>query len=561
MSRPKYPFELYAAEPVNSLREIVSFAAEHYGERTAFVYQEKITDTPVKISYLQYEQDIKKVATGLVQALKIDLTRRDSKKIAILAPNSYWWSVVYLAVVNINQVIVPLDPNLPAEDLITFIQRAGVSSIVFAPGIEGKIAQMKTALAKIEHYIGLKESAQATITLDKIIRTGERLLHKKPSFYDEIAVFPEALATVIFTSGTTSTPKGVMLTHKNLATDVCIMKQFLHFDREITLSMLPLYHSYEFTFGLLLQIYSGTTIYYLPGGLPAFQENLAKVRPTMLILVPLIVEETYRRVRATLSHPDDRRELADALKEYFGGRVTRIFDGGAPINSDIAAVYSDCGIELIQGYGITECSPVVCLNPDRLCRSVSVGLPLPGVRVKLHDKGEDGVGEVIVRGPIVMLGYYKDERQTDLAVVDNWFYTGDFGRFDDDGFLYIVGRKKNVIVGKNAKKVYPEEVEYHLTCQPEIREAMVYGKQIDDDTKVAALLVLDRENLAKTHPELPTNPTSKQISTVVDKVIDRVNSANVKYKHILSWEITDALPRTTTGKIKRAKNHLPAGAK
>ena len=552
MSRTKYDFGLYHATPVADLKSLVDFAAVQYGERPAFIYQEAMGEETRRISYARYRQDIQEVACGLVNALKIDLGRRDSKRIALLAPNSYWWSVCYLAVTTINHIIVPLDPNLPTADLLAFMQRAGVSSLIFTSEIDDKIKQLKTQLAKIKHYISIDHSQQASISLEKIQQLGVKQLRKNAGMYDDVKVFPETLSTLIFTSGTTSTPKAVMLTHKNLTADVFGMKQLNEFDHETLLSMLPLYHSYEFMVGLLFQIYVGSTIYYMTGGLPKFHENLQKVRPSVLVLVPLIVEETYKRVCASVTDPQDQAAVGSALREYFGGRLTRIIDGGAPLNSDIAEAYDQAGIKLLQGYGISECAPVVSMNPDCYYKPRSVGMPLPNVRVKIFEADGDGIGEVIVRGPNVMLGYYKDERQTDKAIIDNWLHTGDYGRFDEDGFLYIVGRKKNVIVGKNAKKIYPEEVEYHLSCQPEIREALVYGKVIDDDTKVAALIVADQAAISKRHPELGTKPAAGKLEKLIGAVVDKVNATNIKYKAIVDWQLVDSLPRTSTGKVKRS---------
>jgi len=551
MSRTKYEFTLYSATPMTNLREVINYAADQYADKPAFIFQESLEAEPEKISFTRYRQDIQEVACGLISALRIDVNRRDSKKIALLAPNSYWWSVCYLAVTTINHVIVPLDPNLPTQDLLSFMKRAGVSSIIFTPEINDKIAAMKSSLAKIKHYISLGEASQASITMEKIHQLGIKQLRKNARLYDDIAVYPDNMCTMLFTSGTTSTPKAVMLTHKNLASELAGMRQFNDFHDERLLSVLPLYHSYEFMVGLLFPIYCGCTIYYLPGGLHAFTDHLARVRPTVMVLVPLVIEESYRRVRAQLSDPDDAAALAQGLKDYYGGQLTRIIVGGAPINSDIAEIYDRSGIKLLQGYGISECSPVVCMNPDTYYKPRSVGMPLPNLRAQIDQPDEEGVGEIVVRGPTVMLGYYKDERQTDKVIIDNWLHTGDYGRFDEDGFLYVVGRKKNVIIGKNAKKVYPEEVEYHLTCRPEIREALVYGQMVDDDTKVAALLVVDEANLRQAHPELTAKPSAADIQKVIGEAVDAVNEANIKYKRVVNWQIVSALPRTATGKIKR----------
>ena len=553
MSRAIYDFELYQTETIHNIKHLLAQATQHYGERIAFV-NENADGTTESKTYQQFQEDVATMAAGLVSALKIDLTRRDGKKIALLAPNSYWWVVCYFATVTIGQVIVPLDPQLPAEDLVSYMKKAGVSSLFFDTSIDEKVAVFKEGLAKIKHYISLGElTSNASINIEKIRKMGLRVLNKKPDFYEQAKIYPEMLSTLMFTSGTTAAPKAIMLTHKNFVSSVMGVAQLINFNQETLLSMLPLFHSYEFTVGLLLQLYSGSTIYYLQGGLRAFRNNLQKVRPTFLVLVPLILEETYKRVRASLPNPDDKQALAASLKDYYGGRLKRLIVGGAPCNEKIAAAYEECGITVLQGYGATECAPVITMNADEKHNARSAGLPLPNLKVKIENPDENGEGEVIVRGPSVMLGYYKDERQTDKVLIDNWLHTGDYGKFDEQGFVYIVGRKKNVIIGKNAKKIYPEEIEFHLQNTPGIKEAMVYGKMIDDDTKVAALIVPDVPVLRKLDKSLSTHVSDEEILAAIRQQVAAVNADNVRYKQIVDVALVSSLPRTNSGKVKRSK--------
>ncbi|MBQ6438116.1 AMP-binding protein [bacterium] len=544
-----YPFDLYDAPVAANLKDVLETAAAKYGHRPAFVTAAKIGDPLQKISYSHFRDDVRYTALGLMSALKIDLSRRDSKKIAIIAPNSYHWAVAYFAITCLGQVAVPLNPGLSATDLHALITRAGATSVFFTSDTAAKIAQLQQTLVKMKHFISLDDSPQATITWAKVYAMGRRFSKRHPGAWSRVKIFSESLAELLFTSGTTSAPKAVMLTHKNICACINGINLVNRFCDDTMLAMLPLYHSYECTIGLCLQIFDGTTLYYLPGGLPHFADNLKISRPTAIMAVPLIVEGTYQRVVAECGQGASQAQISAALRDYYGGRCQRVFVGGAAVNSVITDAYEEAGMKVMQGYGISECSPAVCMNPDKMHKHRSVGMPLPTLRVKINEPNSEGVGEVLVRGPSVMLGYYKDERRTDETLIDNWLHTGDLGKFDDDGFLYLVGRARNVIIGKNAETVYPEEIEFVLNNCPGIKEAMVYGKVVGDDTKVAALLVPDREYWSQRDDSVLNDAVAMQAR--LQQVVDAANQDLVRYKQVRDISVVDNLPKTATGKIKR----------
>lgn len=541
MSSCNYQYPLNKVESLNSFRDLINYGAEKFAQRPAFVYQNDENEPLKTVTYQQWRDEVTRASAGLVRLLKLSSQRREGKKIAIIAANSYSWVLAYFAIVNINQVVVPLDWQLPVRDLVNALQKANVSAIIFAPEIADKIAEIKAANLKIRHFISWQENPHATATWAQVMDNGTKELIKNPAFNKEWSVYPEALSTIMFTSGTTSSPKGVMLTQSGLLANAAGIVQLLDLNQEVLLSVLPLFHAYEFTAGTLTQLYSGSTIYYLPGGLRNFAQNLQKARPTLLFLVPLIVEGCYTRIVQALPENSEQKIINQATKKYFGGRLRKILVGGAPLNPKVADKFEEMNTTIIQGYGASENSPVIATGRDRANKHESVGFPLPNSKVRIDRPNEEGVGEILVRGPSVMLGYYCDEKKTNEAIIDGWLYTGDYGYFDDDGFLYVAGRKKNVIIGKNAKNIYPEELEFLLNNQDGITESLVYGEIVNDDVQVAALIV----------PQTNLNLPLEKLQAFVRQKVKAVNRNNAPYKEIKKWRLVAGLPRNVVGKIKR----------
>jgi long-chain acyl-CoA synthetase len=552
MSSTNYRDLCFKVPYFSNLKEMIEYNAKKHPETVAFIYQNKVDDPLTKVTYKEFSYEVSCLATGLVELLKISIEKKEIKKIALLAPNSYYWALTYLATVNLNQVIVPMDWQLPVKDLVNLMTAAGVQAVVFSGVIDKKIKEIKTYFNKMRHYIGLDESREATTKLSKVITLGKKFLQKRPRFYEEIKVYPETMCTLIFTSGTTDVPKGVMLSHKNLIQTTMGACQAIDVDKQVMLSVLPLYHSYECSGGLFCPLYMGTsTVAYMAGGLPQLAANLQKIRPTLVVTVPLLVEGSYLRIAAAgAGEPKKIRQIA---KQYFGGRLEKLIVGGAPLNPVISQKLEELGVKALQGYGITENAPFAAVNREKKYKHGSVGLPLPNVKIKINEPDEEGVGEILVWGGTVMLGYYKNERKTDKVIKNNWLYTGDYGYFDEEGFLYIVGREKNIILGKNAKNIYPEELEFVLNNTNGISESMVYGKIIDDDVKAAALIVVDLVGLKKVNPNLSDDPKQKEVEKIISRQIAKINRENVKYKAIMDFQIVSSIPKTTTGKIRRSE--------
>ena len=378
---------------------------------------------------------------------------------------------------------------------------------------------------------------------------------------------------LIFTSGTTDKSKGVMLSHKNICHDIMGVSQLLTADnRDNILSILPLHHTYECTAGFLTMVYLGVSIGFCEG-LRHISKNIQEYKPSIIMSVPLILENVYNKIEkkakkenkylkfrfglfiapllAKLGIKDIQRKLFNEVHQNLGGRLRLIISGASALNPKISKAFRAMGFNLLQGYGLTECSPIVSVNRLEKYKDGSVGLPLAGVEVKILDPGRDKIGEILVRGDNVMIGYYRNEEATREVLKDGWLHTGDYGRIDKDGFLYITGRKKNVIVTKNGKNIYPEDIELYLNQSPHILESLVYG--VDDpehdETRVCAQIVPRMEYFEE---ELGRQPSDEEIHKAILAEVKKVNKKLSFYKRIQHFDIRkEEFEKTTTKKIKR----------
>lgn len=380
------------------------------------------------------------------------------------------------------------------------------------------------------------------------------------------------MSILLFTSGTTETAKAVMLSHKNIAENLMGMCSMLYIDEKDTfLSVLPIHHTYECTCGFLCQIYRGCTVAYCEG-LRHIVKNLKESKATMMLGVPLIFESMYRQImnQAIKSKGekkikfaiklcnilskigiDIRKKIFKQIHEALGGHIRLFISGAAGIDPQIAKGFRELGISLVQGYGLTECAPIVALNRDIYYKDEAAGLPLPDLQVEIDNPDEDGIGEIKCKGSSVMLGYYENPEATAEAIRDGWFYTGDSGFFDEDGFLHITGRKKNVIITGNGKNVFPEEIETLLNRSPYIKESLVYGKgQSDGDTVICAKIVPDIDKI-KDDKENNLIP-DESVEKIIEKEVKDVNKTLISYKHIKEFTVQEEeFIKTTTKKIKR----------
>ena len=549
---------------ITDFKDLLYKTYEKNKEKVAFKIKE---DGKIKeITYKKYKEDVENLATEL---LELGL---ENQKICVIGKNSYKWAVSYLATAIIG-IVVPLDKELNIDEIINFINISESCAILGDNKYIGKLIENKENINKNKFtFIDFdsKEDSEKIYSFDKIIEKGKKLIENGDERFKLIKINPNDMHILLFTSGTTGSSKAVMLSHKNICSNIMSVSGTVSLKFGVrVLSILPIHHTYECTLGYLLVIYAGGCVAFCDG-LRHIAENMKEYKPNLILCVPLLLESVYKKIIKTLqkSLPEKylkkgknvieslpiflRPIVKGKIKKTLGGKLKTFIVGAAAMNPDISAVFESIGIRVLQGYGLTECSPLVAGNNDFYRRNDSVGLPIPNVEYKIADPNSEGVGEIIVKGPNVMLGYYKNEEATKAVMKNGWFYTGDLGRIDENGYLFITGRSKSVIIAKNGKNIYPEELEHYLNEEPVILESIVVGVKDDKkgDTFVKAKIF---PNIDAIKEFLKVDiPTKEQIKQVIANAIQAVNKKIPNYKHIRGFKIVDKeLEKTTTQKIKR----------
>ncbi len=558
--------KLYESIKINDFRELVNRYKILYFNKTAFEYKE----TPhskehIKISYAKFADDIEALGTAL-----LDLGLR-GKRIAIISPNRYEWCVSYLAVTTSDIVVVPLDKSLPNNEIKDLIIRSKVDGVIF----DSKYAEVFHKLQEdntnnLKYYICM-DQVDGFDSYNTLIEKGSSLIKEGSSDYFDITIDNKKMSIMLFTSGTTSMSKAVALSQSNICEDIYALSQMTDIRKEdVFLSFLPLHHTFESTCTFLYGSYSGITIAFCDG-LKYVQKNLAEFNVTGFVCVPLMLEIMYKKIRKGIEEKgkakmvkfasklcnfflkikiDIRRLVFKEILNNLGGKLRILIAGGASMSKEAIQGFLDLGINLLQGYGLTETSPVLAGENDKYKRAGSVGFPLPGLEVKIDNPGKDGIGEIIAKGPTVMIGYVDNPEATNEALKDGWFYTGDLGYIDKDGFLFITGRKKDVIVLKNGKNIFPEELEILINQLTYVSESMVFGRPCDDgDYKVCAKIVYQEETMKELYPDISS---TDYMNIVWEDIKNKVNHTMPAYKYIREIILTDKpLIKTTTQKIKR----------
>ena len=569
-------YPIYKTTFIDDIRSLVEEAAQNFANDIAISYKDKPSGKEVKkVTFAQWRDDVRHLGTALIaHGLR-------EENIAIVGENSYGWCCAFFAVMGTGSVTVPVDKELPIEDIDGIITTTGCKAVIYGRTAEGKVKELlaKGGLASAKLLVAIDPAPAIDKALlgDKALTTvaaletqGEERYKGGDNAYYDYKIDVNKLASIVFTSGTTGKGKGVMLSQKNICSD---MEQGIYNFQitERTLVVLPPHHTFGSTINIAGHFALGCEL-YISSGIKYIMKELQEFRPTHLILVPLFVETFYKRIMSTAEKTgklpmlkkliktsnallktgiDLRKTLFKSVTKNFGGEIEMIICGGAALNQNIIDFFEGIGITILNGYGITECAPLISCNRNEYRKQGSVGLPIVGGEVKIIDPDENGEGEIAYRGPNVMLGYYKDEEATRAVIdEDGFFHTGDYGKVElegDDQWIYITGRLKNLIIFSNGKNVYPEEIETDIQGVYGVNEVVVYaGESKSDPSKevIVAEIYPDCDGL-KSHG-------IEDAKAYFTEEIKKINQKNVSYKTVGLVKIRETeFPKNTSRKITR----------
>lgn len=559
MRKRDYP--LYETTVFRDFRVMTENVAEKHPDRVAISYKNDPHDTEtVDITYAEARDYIRNTGTEL-----ISVGCRD-RHVALIGESSYYWICSYFSLMSIGSVVVPIDKDYPKEDLADIINKAECEVVLYSPAVEEKIQWIREAGSSLKTFIcmGTPEMDDALSLSDIEAKGGERYKNGDNSYYD-YEIDDERLATIVFTSGTTGKGKGVMLSQKNIVSDMT-QGMYLFQVSLRTMNVLPPHHTFGSTVNFVGHFSQGSTI-YISSGLKYIANEIREQHPIHLVMVPLFVETMYKKIWATADKEgktsalrllikvsnflrkcgiDLRRKFFKSILDSFGGQLEMIICGGAKLNQDIIDMFDAIGITILNGYGITECAPLISCNRNKYQKKGSVGIPIIGEQVKIKDPDENGEGEICVKGPNVMLGYYKEPEATAAAFdEEGYFRTGDYGKLDEEGWIYITGRLKNVIILSNGKNVYPEEIENEISRIYGVVESVVYeGESKSKKETLVAEIYPDFDALKSKGVE--------DVKAYFEDEIKNVNARMAPYKAVKMVKIrNEEFTKNTSRKILR----------
>lgn len=558
---------LYDCMEITDLKDMLKKSGEQFKDKIA--YKIKIEEGKYK-TYTHKE--VRKMIDGLGTAL-IDIGLKD-KRIAVIGENRLEWEIAYLAIVCGVGTVVPLDKSLPKNELENLIDRSKVEAIVYSKKYEETLEDIKIrGVGKLKHLISmdLDEHTNGIYSQKELIQIGEKIVADGDRRYIDAQINAEDMSIMLFTSGTTSASKIVSLSHKNICSNLMDIASVLDVNSDdVFLSFLPLHHVFECTVGFLFSLYKGAQTVFCDG-IRHIVENMNEYKISVMASVPAIYERIFKIIRNDLNKQgkldkiledeekyknftmEEKRKVFKQIHEMLGGKIKLLISGAASLDAGIEQKYRNLGINLVQGYGLTETSPVVAIGNKKNYKVGSIGKTVPSVEAKLVDCDKNGIGELVVRGPSVMLGYYKNSEATRKAIKEGWFYTGDLAKIDNEGYIFICGRKKSVIVLKNGKNIFPEEMENLINRIEGVEESMIFGKQVSEDVndiKIFAKIVYNKETVLNTY-----KIKEEQIYNVLNEKVKDINKTMPPYKAIKGIIISEEpLIKTTTNKIKREEN-------
>lgn len=554
------------------VKEIFKRSIEKY-KNNIYILERPEHDHKAKFEEFTYERfgnDVINLGTGLIKHLNLK-----GERIIIIGENTYYWYVSYFSILCGAGIAVPVDKELPNNEIENVIKRSRASAVIFSKKKKDAIEKIKDNLPMVKYFIEMNSNANLQgrdIGIEKVIEEGKKITNEGNTEYMDIEIDPEEFKFLIFTSGTTSQAKGVMLCHRNLAENVNAVSKYVKiYESDRFFSVLPLHHTYESSIGALLPFANGSSV-TVCGGLRYIVPDMQEAKPSAMLAVPLLVENLYKKINQTIEKSgkagivnsmihvtnalkgvgiDIKRKVFKEIYDNLGGNMRIIVSAAAPIDKKIGRWVQDIGIEFLQGYGLTETAPIAALTPECDPRVGSVGIPVNCAQIKIHNPNENGEGEIWIKSKTLMLGYYEDEEATKEVVYDGWFNSGDIGYQDKDGYVYVTGRSKNVIVTQNGKNIYPEEIELLLSKIPEIAECMVYGKEVEGEKEliISVKVIPNQEEIERLHGK---DLKEEEIHKIIWNKIKEVNKTLTSYKAIKNLELKhDEFAKTTTMKIKR----------
>ncbi len=553
---------------VSDLKDMLNKTRELYGDRPG--YKIKLEEGKYQV---YTHNEIRDMIDYLGTAL-INLGLKD-KRIAVIGENRYEWELAYLSVVCGTGIVVPLDKSLPANELEELVERSEVEAIFYSKKYEETVEKIKySEKNKLKHLISMDTDIhkEGIYSEKELIEKGKEFVEAGDRRFIDAKINPEEMSIMLFTSGTTSKSKVVALSHHNMVSNVMDFASVLDVDSsDRILSFLPLHHVFECTVGMLYSLYIGAERSFCEG-IRHIVQNLNEYNITFASFVPAIYESMHKTILKNLEKEGkleavrklmeankdktmaEKKEIFKDIHNVFGGQIKLFVSGAAALEKEVEEDFRAWGVNLCQGYGLTETSPVIGVETNENFRVGSIGKPLPHIQAKIEDANEEGMGELVVKGPNVMLGYYNDEEATKEVLEDGWFRTGDLAKIDEDGYIFICGRKKSVIVLKNGKNIFPEEMEALVNKIEGVKESFIFGKQQSDDKddiKINVKIIFDREIMQEAYKVT----TDEEIYKVLAEKVKEVNQIMPKYKAIRGILISEEpLLKTTTSKIKRQAN-------
>ena len=564
MRKPIHKFTKYT-----DLKEMLQKSGEEFGDRPAYIFKTEEKGKFREITHSEFREEINDLGTKL-----LDLGLKN-KRIAVISENRYEWAVDYLAVATGVGVIVPLDKSLPNNEIESLIKRSEVEAIFYSKKYDevmNKIKEQNETNLKYFISMDLEKEENGIKSQKELAEQGKALIDNGNRDFLDAKIDNEKMGIMLFTSGTTAMSKAVMLSHKNICSNLADIASVIKVtEKDRFLSFLPLHHTFECTVGFLYPISVGGAICFCDG-IRHIAENIKEYKITAMISVPILFESMYKKVMKGIEKKgkletvkkgmkisqfllkfgiDIRKQLFKEIHQTLGEDARLFVSGGAALDPETEKGFNAMGFTMYQGYGLTESSPVIAAEDDKYQRIGSIGKAFPSIEAKIINPDEDGIGELVAKGPSIMLGYYNNEEATKETLEGEWLHTGDLARIDKDGYIFISGRKKFVIVLKNGKNIFPEELETLVNKIEGVKESFVYGRPEDDgDYKICAKLVYDPEVVKEKY----ATTDEKELKDILWKEVKKVNKEMPAYKYIRDISVTDKeLIKTTTQKTKRAE--------